>query len=46
MLYARDISSIFFMSIQTKIDELSSDMHLKMQFVEFLEALGRVADRA
>jgi uncharacterized protein Yka (UPF0111/DUF47 family) len=28
------------------VDELSSDMHTKMQFVEFLEAVARIADKA
>ena len=30
--------------MQTRVDELSSDKHLKMSFIEFLEALARAAN--
>lgn len=30
--------------MQSRVDELTSDAHLKMTFVEFMEALGRAAD--
>jgi len=30
--------------MQSRVDELSSDSHLKMAFIEFMEALARAAD--
>ena len=33
------------LSMQTQIDEIESDKHLNMTFVEFIEALVRVAER-
>lgn len=30
----------------TRLDELSSEKHINMSFVEFLEALARIADKA
>ena len=33
------------MSMMTQIDEIESDKHLNMTFVEFIEALVRVAER-
>lgn len=36
----------YYLSMQTQIDELSSDKHTQMVFVEFIEALARVAEKA
>lgn len=41
---ARDIDFCFNLSMMTQVDELTSDRHCQMSLVEFLEALGRVAD--
>merc|ERR1712224_505669 len=40
----RDIRLAFTRSLMTQQDELSSDDHKSLTFVEFLEALARVAD--
>lgn len=40
----RDINVCFNLAMQTRVDEYNSDKHLKMQFVEFLEALARAAN--
>jgi len=29
----------------TRVDELSKDQHIKMSFVEFLDALARIIDK-
>jgi hypothetical protein len=42
---AREIGTIFSISMMTQIDELNKDRHCRMFFVEFLEALCRTADR-
>ena len=43
---ARHISNIFNLSMMTQVDEISQDRHLNMLFIEFLEAVVRVADKA
>lgn len=43
---AREISLIFGISIQTTVDEIYSNKHMDMRFIEFVEALARVADKA
>lgn len=40
----RDVNVCFNLAMQTRVDELSSDKHLKMSFVEFLEAVARAAN--
>ncbi|CAI2379577.1 unnamed protein product [Moneuplotes crassus] len=40
----RDVYVCFNLAMQTRVDELTSDKHLKMSFVEFLEAVARVAN--
>jgi hypothetical protein len=40
----RDAIGSFAQSMMTQADELESDRHMKMQFVEFLEALARASD--
>jgi len=42
---AKDIGPLFNLSMQTQIDEISSERHMKMYLVEFVEALTRVASR-
>lgn len=40
----RDILVWFNLAMQTRVDEVNSDKHLKMNFIEFLEAVARAAD--
>ena len=42
---AREIGILFNLSMMTQIDEINKSRHIKMNFVEFLEAVARVADR-
>ena len=41
----RDVVIAFNMAMMTQIDELNSEKIFRMTFVEFLEALGRIADK-
>ena len=38
--------NIFFRSMMSRVDTLSAERHINMTFVEFLEALARIADKA
>jgi hypothetical protein len=40
----REIDIAFNLAMMTQIDEVNHDRHFQMSFVEFLEALGRVAE--
>jgi hypothetical protein len=40
---AREIDVCFNLAMMTQVDELYKDRHFEMSFVEFLEALARVA---
>ena len=40
----RDVYVWFNMAMQSRVDEHNSDAHLKMAFVEFMEAIGRAAE--
>ena len=40
----RDVYVWFNMAMQSRVDEHTSDAHLKMTFVEFMEAIGRAAE--
>lgn len=42
---AREIGILFNLSMMTQVDEINKAKHIKMHFVEFLEAIARVADR-
>lgn len=42
---AREIGTIFNLSMMTQVDEINKERHCRMSFVEFLEAVSRVADR-
>lgn len=42
----RDIDVSYNLAMMTRVDEVNKDQHLQMQFVEFLEAIARVADIA
>lgn len=43
-LVERDIVVLFNQSMMTQVDELNSDRIFQMSFIEFLEALARIAD--
>ena len=43
---AREIGTYFNLSKQTQVDEISRNKHLELIFVEFLEAVARVADKS
>lgn len=42
---AREIGILFNLSMMTQVDEINRGRHIKMNFVEFIEAVARVADR-
>ncbi len=42
---AREIGVLFNLSMMTQIDEIMKGRHIKMNFIEFLEAIARVAER-
>ena len=41
----RDVNLAFNMSMMTQVDELTIERIFRMSFVEFLEALSRIADK-
>lgn len=41
----REVGPQFNLSMMTNVDEVWNDRHLNMTYVEFLEALGRIADK-
>ena len=43
---AREISPLFNLATQTKVDEIRSTRHIDMSYIEFLECLARIADKA
>ena len=43
---AREISQLFTLSMQTHVDEIYTNGHMDMKFIEFVEAFSRVADKA
>jgi NLR family CARD domain-containing protein 3 len=42
---AREIGVIYNVSMMTQVDEINKEKHTKMHFIEFVEAVCRVADR-
>ena len=46
LISSREIPIMFFQSMMTRVDELSTEQHLNMSEVEFIEAVARLADRA
>ena len=42
---SRDINVCFNLSMMTQVNEIEKDRHLRMTFVEFLEAFARAADK-
>lgn len=45
ILVERDISLSFNLAMMTQVDELNVDRHYQMTFVEFLEAISRMAEK-
>jgi len=43
---AREIGPLYNLSMQTIIDEIQSTRHMDMRFIEFVECLSRIADKA
>ena len=43
---AREIGPLFNLAMQTNMDEINKVRHMDMQFIEFVEALARIADKA
>jgi hypothetical protein len=41
----RDIYISYYSAMQTQIDEITKSKHMKMHFVEFLEALARACSK-
>ena len=41
----REIGTMFNLAMMTQIDEIHSSRHLNMQFIEFTEAIARVAEK-
>lgn len=42
---ARDISLQFTLAMQTTVDEITQEKHLRANMLEFIEALARVAEK-
>lgn len=42
---ARDISLQFTLAMQTNVDEITHEKHLRANLLEFIEAIARVADK-
>jgi len=43
---AREIGPLYNLAMQTNMDEINKTRHMDMQFIEFIEALARIADKA
>lgn len=41
----REIGTLYNLAMMTRVDELNEDKHMNMTYVEFLEGIGRVANR-
>lgn len=39
------VTSLWNLSMMTQVDEISNERHLQMNFIEFIEAICRVADK-
>ena len=43
---AREIGQLFGLSMQTSVDEVFTNGHMDMKFIEFVEGMARVSDKA
>jgi len=41
----REIGTLYRLAMMTRINELDEDKHMNMTYVEFIEAIGRLAER-
>jgi hypothetical protein len=41
---AKQMSFHFYLAMETQIDEIENDKHMRMTFTEYVEACGRVAE--
>lgn len=41
----REIGTLYNLAMMTRVDELNDEKHMNMTYVEFLEGIGRIADR-
>lgn len=44
-LIDKDVHLIFNLCIAIQVDELTEDRHMRMNFIEFVEALARLAEK-
>ena len=44
-LVSRDIAVFYNLAMMTQVDEINKDRHLRMNFIEFIEAFGRCAEQ-
>ena len=42
----KEIGTIYNLSMMTQVDEIHSTRHMDMKFIEFVETLARIADKA
>ena len=42
---SREVGIQYNLSMQTRVNEIDEDRHLKMTFTEFIDAIGRIADK-
>ena len=40
-----DIFPVWNISMMTQVDEITSDKHMNMNFIEFIETIGRVSEK-
>jgi hypothetical protein len=40
-----DIFPVWNLSMMTQVDEITSDKHMNMSFIEFIETIGRVSEK-
>ena len=45
LFFEKDVPILFNYAMMTNIDEINSDRHMFMQFIEFQEAFCRVAEK-
>lgn len=41
----REIGTLYNLSMMLRVDEIDKDKHMNMTYVEFLEGIGRLAER-
>jgi hypothetical protein len=46
MLAQRDLGLVYYQAMMLQVDEINQDRHMRMTFIEFLEAFARACDKA